>query len=73
MHFAGDYASLEMSSIMLLIPIYTLTIHRRCIAMEDGVTIVVALLGIILVTRPTFIFGNSIGMEEVASTTTTLA
>ena len=65
LYFAGDFASLEKSSTMILIPVFTLALYRRCIAIEDGISIIMALFGIILVTQPTFIFGHD---AEISST-----
>ena len=48
-----------MSSVQILVPVLTLLLHQRCTDVEDGVGIVIALSGILLVTQPDFIFDGS--------------
>ena len=48
-----------MSSVQILVPVLTLLLHRRCVDMEDGVGILIALVGILLVTQPDFIFAGT--------------
>ena len=54
----GDFAALDVGCMMICVPIFTVIFNRRCVQIEDGIGIFLALVGIILVTRPTFIFGG---------------
>ena len=54
----GDFATLISGSLLICVPVMTILIHRRCIKVEDGIGIVVALIGIVLITKPTFLFNQ---------------
>ena len=56
---SGDFATLASGSSLVCVPIITILVHRRCIQVEDAVGLVVALIGIILITKPTFLFDQT--------------
>ena len=58
----GDFSALDTGSTMVFVPLLTLTMYRRCINVEDGFGILAALIGVVLVTQPQFLFGSN--MEE---------
>ena len=63
---SGDFSTLASGSSLICVPIMTILVNRRCIQVEDGVSLVVALIGINLVTKPTFLFDQTEEKDHIS-------
>lgn len=47
----GDFAAIAVGSILLYVPILTLIFQRRCMSVEEGVSMIVAVIGVVIITH----------------------